>query len=305
MNADHRFHLVVSTIRTPDHLARCLETIERAGVSVFVTVVEQRPTPDALAVLQPLIDAGHAEHVHQPDVRGVSRGRNAGMTRLRGEVIAFPDDDCWYPDGVLATISHRFATQGLDAASIPSRGSDEQGTMLRWRRRPGDVTSWRVPRTVVSSGIFMRRDVLERLGDFDEDLGTGSGTPFGAGEETDMVLRALASGARMRYMPDLSVRHPDFRDAGMTTETLAKVRRYNRGFGRVLRKHGLYGQAAYWIGRGLVGTVVRTVRGDRDGARFQHTQMSARLQGWRGWDDEGRVYPACGTVVFRPQHTEK
>lgn len=289
--SDHRFHLVISTVRSPEHLARCLEAVRRADVSVFVTVVEQRPQPDARAVLQDLIDAGHAEHVHEPSTRGLSRGRNAGLRVIRGEVVAFPDDDCWYDDGVLETISYRLDARGLDGATIPCRAADDRGTMLRWRRRPGRVTSWRAPRTLISSGIFLRREVFERTGLFDVHLGTGSGTPFGAGEENDLVLRALRLGADIRYMPDLTVRHPDFRDAGMTDETLAKVRRYNRGFGRVLRKNRLPAQAAYWIGRAALGTVSATLRRDAEGARFQRTQLVARWQGWRGVDDTGRRHP--------------
>jgi GT2 family glycosyltransferase len=290
-SADHRFHLVISTIRSPDHLERCLAAVRRADVSVFVTVVEQRPEAEALPVLQDLIAAGHAEHLHEPVERGLSRGRNAGLRALRGEVIAFPDDDCWYDDGVLETVSHRLDSQRLDGATIPCRAADDRGTMLRWRRRPGRVTRWRVPRTVISSGIFLRREVLERTGLFDVELGTGAGTPFGAGEENDLVLRTLRCGAVIGYMPDLTVRHPDFRDGGMTADTLDKIRRYNRGFGRVLRKNRLPLQAAYWIGRAALGSAVSTVRRDHDGTRFQRTQLVSRWQGWRGIDDEGWRHP--------------
>ncbi|ROS65390.1 GT2 family glycosyltransferase [Curtobacterium sp. PhB172] len=300
MTIDHRFHLVISTNRSPEHLSRCLASIDSTTVSVFVTVVEQRPEPDALAVLQPFIDAGHAEYVHHPVVRGASRGRNAGMARLRGEIVAFPDDDCWYEVGTLERLSQRFEDPALDGASIPCRSTDDSGTMLRWRRRACRVTARNIPRTVVCAGILLRRSVLVRTGGFDEELGTGGGTPWGAGEENDLVLRALGAGARIRFMPDLCVRHPDFRAGGMTDETLAKVRRYNRGFGRVLRKHRLWGQAAHWIARSLVGTVVCTLRGDRPAARFQRTQMVARLQGWLGRDDEGRVHPMVSTVPSVP-----
>lgn len=289
--SDHRFHLVISTIRSPEHIERCLESIRRATVPVFVTVVEQRPTPDALPFLQDLIDAGHAEHIHEPVVRGVSRGRNRGLASLRGDIVAFPDDDCWFDDGVLELLSERIAADALDGAAIPCRASDDSGTMLRWQRRAGRVTSWRVPRTIVAAGIFLRRELLESEGLFDVALGTGAATPFGSGEENDLVIRALRNGAAIQYMPDTAVRHGDFRHDGMTDETLAKVLRYNRGFGRVLRKHGLWGQATYWVFRSVAAVVVSGVRRDRDGVRFQRAQLRGRWQGWRGTDERGGRHP--------------
>ena len=284
---DHRFHLVISTIRSPEHIERCLDSIRRARVPVFVTVVEQRPKPDALPLLRDLIEAGHAEHVHEPVVRGVSRGRNRGLATIRGDIVAFPDDDCWFDDGVLELLSERMDGRDLDGAAIPCRASDDSGTMLRWRRRACRVTSWRVPRTIVAAGIFLRRDLLERHGLFDVALGTGSATPFGSGEENDLVIRALRRGARIAYMPDVAVRHGDFRHDGMTDETLAKVLRYNRGFGRVLRKHRLRGQAAYWVTRSMAAVLVARIKRDHDATRFQQAQLRGRWQGWHGTDDHG------------------
>src|SRR5580765_840255 len=36
---------------------------------------------------------------------GVSRARNLGLRVAIGEIIAFPDDDCWYPPGILQQVS--------------------------------------------------------------------------------------------------------------------------------------------------------------------------------------------------------
>ena len=59
-----------------------------------------------------------------------------------------------------------------------------------------------------SHTIFLRRDVVERVGAFDEALGLGSGTPWSSGEEIDYLVRALRSGARIEYDPALVVTHP-------------------------------------------------------------------------------------------------
>ena len=43
----------------------------------------------------------------------------------------------------------------------------------------------------ISFTIFLRRDVVEAVGPFDEELGLGSGRPWASGEETDYLIRAV------------------------------------------------------------------------------------------------------------------
>jgi GT2 family glycosyltransferase len=86
----------------------------------------------------------------------------------------------------------------------------------------------------ISYCIFLELDVVERVGLFDSTLGVGSGTEWGAGEESDYLLRALKLGYRIKYLPNLKVVHPD--------KTLAatgpRFQAYARGHGRVLRLNG-------------------------------------------------------------------
>jgi glycosyltransferase involved in cell wall biosynthesis len=276
----HSFHLVMSTVGRPVELARFLDRLQRGGEDVFVTLVEQNEQPTCAAVLAPWVARGAAEYLHEPYVRGLSRGRNRGLEHLRGRVVAFPDDDCWYEDGLLEAVRVRLAGTGADGYSVLQSTPDGAGSMLRWSSVPGRIRRSTVFRTTTSASLFFTRELVERVGAFDPTLGTGSGTAFGAGEESDFVLRALALGADLRYDPMLRVIQPDWRDTTPPLERAAKVRRYNRGFGRVLRKHRMYGAFAYWAARSVAGTVVHTVRGDRAGARHQRDQLLARVHGF-------------------------
>ena len=40
--------------------------------------------------------------------KGVSRARNKGLQKASGEIIAFPDDDCWYSQGLLLEVIDRW-----------------------------------------------------------------------------------------------------------------------------------------------------------------------------------------------------
>lgn len=231
--------------------------------------------------MQDLVDSGNGEYIHEPLIRGLSRGRNRGLATIRGEIIAFPDDDCWYGPKLLAQVSETIDTRAVDGISVKLSAENGQGNLLRWLEHETSITPWRIPRTVTSATLFLRSELVQSIDGFDEELGSGSGTPFGAGEETDYILRALNTSARLDYVPTLAVFHPEWREEGTTQEIRAKVRRYNRGFGRVLRKHKRYIDITYWLARSLMGVAVKVARLDRRGLQHQLDQFSGRLQGWR------------------------
>ena len=43
------------------------------------------------------------------DIPGLSRARNVGLNHAVNKIIAFPDDDCEYPDGLLNKIENFFS----------------------------------------------------------------------------------------------------------------------------------------------------------------------------------------------------
>ena len=164
---------------------------------------------------------------------GLSRARNVGLDHVTGEIVAFPDDDCTYPPGILRAVSDAFdADPEMDGLS--TLVTDSEGHRFGSFRTavPQRITPRNVWRCGVSISIFIR--TKSNCARFDETLGVGSGTPFGSGEETDFLLTLLQEERRLEFLPGLVVHHPCFNGPW-------KMRRgylYGNGAGRVLRKHG-------------------------------------------------------------------
>jgi GT2 family glycosyltransferase len=92
---------------------------------------------------------------------------------------------------------------------------------------------WR--RAVCAASIYRSR-VLRQIGGFDQALGGGAGTPWGSGEDNDLMLRAIENGFRVQYEKHLRIYHP--RIFGSFDErSRAKRYSYALGDGKVLRKH--------------------------------------------------------------------
>jgi hypothetical protein len=194
-------------------LTRLLSSIEAslAGRDWRMLLLVQRASPDSslgLAVPSKV----QVETI--PHRISLSRARNrllnlARQTGLlsRSALVAFPDDDCWYPEGALERILNLFRIdQGLDfwfcsyasAPVAPLRA-------LSMDTKPPSVFS--VAAKASSNTVFLRSRIVERIGGFDEDLGIG--TANNGGEDTDYALRAFAAARKSRFVDQHLIGHRD------------------------------------------------------------------------------------------------
>lgn len=234
--------LILCTVGRTAPLGRLLESLARQTRHDFeVILVDQNP-PGAL---DPILAAyaGKLKISHLTSPRGLSRARNVGLAEARGALICFPDDDCWYPDGLIADITARFARNPdidlIMGRTVDASGKDSLGNFLTETVAIDRQNVWFCGN---SNTIFLRADLARKIGPFNEELGVGASTPFKSGEETDYVLRGLSLGALAWFQSDLIVHH-DQVGAGASLE---RARAYAPGFGRVLRLH--YG-AGYFLWR--------------------------------------------------------
>jgi glycosyltransferase involved in cell wall biosynthesis len=156
------------------------------------------------------------EHLHA--TRGLSHARNAALPHLQGDVVAFPDDDCVYPDDLLERVARRL-TPPVDGLT---------GREPCWTNDAAVLTRDNLWNRAISFTIFLRRDMVERVGAFDEALGL----PSSSGEEIDYLIRALDAGARIEYDPTLVVQH-----AQKPVDLSAAGTRDGQSIGYILRKH--------------------------------------------------------------------
>jgi hypothetical protein len=126
-----------------------------------------------------------------------------------------------------------------------------------------------------SNTIFIRREVMARVGGFDETLGVGASTPFQAGEESDFLLRCLDHGYRGFYDRSFTIRHDQI------TESMERLHAYSVGFGRVARLHNL-GPTLFLTRnvRTVLGGCLRIARGDFEGARQRYACFTGSIRGY-------------------------
>ena len=284
-----RFDLVVATVDRTDDLDGLLAALDAQTHRGFrVVVVDQNPD-DRVAEL--LGRHRGLDVLHLRSARGLSRARNTALPHLDAELVAFPDDDCSYAPDVLARVAERFRTDpGLDGLSGRPVAAD--GRMVgRWPADALPITPDTVWHRANSHTIFLRRDLVARVGPFDEALGLGSGTPWSSGEEIDYLVRALRLGARIEYDPSVAITHPV---KSTTADGLVVLgRRDGASVGYVLARNGYPRRVvAQMLVRPAVAAVASLVLLDVTMARFHAATLAGRLRGLAAGRRAGKR-PGC------------
>ena len=278
-----RLSLVVATLGRVKELDRLLASLSQQSWRDFdVTIVDQNDD-DRLSGVARAPWPFPVQHLRTPGARGACRARNAGWRATTGQVVLFPDDDCWYPPQFLASGLQQLEDTG--AQILTGRAADDQRRSIngRFELRPCSVTRANVWTTSIEWVAFFDRGALEALGGFDEGIGIGAQSPWQSCESQDIVLRALEAGMPCAYDPELFGHHKELNILEPDAPQIRKGRAYARGMGWVLRKHQTsWPRRAYWITRPLLKCVLRTLQRRTAAAIYYREIATGRFEGARG-----------------------
>lgn len=212
-----RLSVVVVSHHSRDHLPGCLAALAEAARAlaggVEVVVVDNASgdgTADWLELAHPEVRL-----VRSPVNTGYAGGNNLGFAIASGELLAVVGPDVEVAPGCLAALAAELAdeTCGLVTGRVllhdrPDRintcGNRVHVSGLGFARGlglPAEAGPAGGPVASVSGCLFMtRRDVLDRVGGFDQSF-------FTYVEDTDLSLRAWLAGLEVRYRPDAVATH--------------------------------------------------------------------------------------------------
>jgi glycosyltransferase involved in cell wall biosynthesis len=244
---------IVATMGRSDEIRPLLESFRRQTRPIDeIVVVDQNEDDRMINVLKDYTDLPIL-HVHDPNLRGANKSRNHGWRVCTGDIIFFPDDDCYYSDNFIERVLETMSKTGANIVT----GRCPEGRGGRYENEAMWVDRRTVWTTQVEWTLICQRTVLEKVSGFDERLGVGAATFWGAGEVQDLSLKAMSCGFREYYDPEIIAHHPPLELNAMDAQHIKRFTTYSRGMGYVFVRHG-YSPffAAYFILRAL-GTVGR------------------------------------------------
>ncbi|MCP1673528.1 glycosyltransferase involved in cell wall biosynthesis [Natronocella acetinitrilica] len=189
----------------PGTLAALHEAVAASGVAAEIIVVDNDSDDDTARVAK---DAG-ARVVHEPR-RGIACARNAGAARAGARILLFLDADTQVDATHLGAVM-RAVDGGWGGGGAPLELTDMRYPVYR----PGvTVWNWLARRLNLAAGcfLFVRRDLHEAMGGFDERIY--------AGEEIN-YSRRLARLARREGLRFGILSTPPVRSSGRKTHWFA------------------------------------------------------------------------------------
>lgn len=275
-----KFSLVLATINRASELERFLASLNAQTYRDFeLIIVDQNSDNRLLSILQNYETLFPIKHLHSE--KGLSRARNVGLEHISGDVICFPDDDCWYPAHLFEQLAALFQDNpSYDGVTGICIDELERPSVTNWDSSSGTVTKFNVWRRCTSITIFIKTECLGEASRFDESLGVGAGTPWSAAEDDDFLLSAIEQGLNIYYTPKIQVGHPAV--IHQYNADAAKIYSYGGGMGRVLRKHKYpLWFVAYSLLRPFGGMLISILAGNFSKANHHKAALIGRFKGWQ------------------------
>lgn len=271
--------LVVATVGRVDVLYRLLDSLEEQIRPVDEIIIVDQNRDE---ILDPVVH----EYRHLPILlvkcppKGANFARNFGFSIASGDIIGFPDDDCWFPDNTLKSIVEAFEERDLDIFSGKVLTDYNGLSSGRWQKDAGPISRDNIWVTTIEFATFFSKSILEKTGGFDVNIGPGSKSIYGAHEIDDLCIRALNITSKTFYDPSVLIAH----DEPVTLynmNTMNRAFRYGAGLGRAIKRHNYPVTVIMnFLIRSLGGVIINLFSKQYGRAGFYCSVFLGRLFGW-------------------------
>ena len=200
------FSVIVPTYERTDKLERALESIISQNFRDFeVIVVDDNLKEEYRNKVEEIVEGLETDlevkRIVNDEAQGVSSARNLGIEKASGKYIAFlDDDDEWKPEK-LEKESQAFEENDYNAvySAIEMYRDGEVQGIVRKNQDIGLEEILERDRIGSPSKVTVKKEVLEKVGGFDEDIPSG--------EDWDLWIRLIDEGVEFGYIDEPLVRY--------------------------------------------------------------------------------------------------
>jgi len=224
-----KFSLIMATYGRSKEIEYFLDTLINQSYKNFeLLIIDQNEDDRVARIYENYKNKIDIKYFHN-QTKGLSINRNIGLSHISGDIVAFPDDDCLYEADTLKKVLSFFeknTNYSFYTCNTMDKNSNE--SILKTKTTDVDVSVFNFLSVSISITIFVKSTAMGSF-KFDEQLGLG--TPFGSGEESDLLLFLLKQKNNGRYHANDYIYHP-----ANTEIPPEKALQYGKGFGAVYKK---------------------------------------------------------------------
>lgn len=229
--------LIMPTLNRYDDIYLLMNSLERQTYKNFeIIVIDQNNNDRVKKIIDKYIDKLDIKYI-KSDKIGLSYNRNIGIKMAKGQIIAFPDDDCVYEYDTLEKVTNFFEKNNTyKIYSCKTMDINKVDAFKKMYDGICDINSINILDTITSITFFINFKE-DQYTMFDEKLGVGG--EFGSGEEIDYILDLLSKGYKARYFGEDIIYHPAKKHS-KSKEKYQRDFNYGRGFGALCKKQIIY-----------------------------------------------------------------
>ena len=177
--------VIIPAFKAASYIAECIDSVLAQSYPNFEIIIVDDGSPDQQKeIVAPYLKSYKNIQYHYQRNKGVSAARNRGLEYAKGELIAFLDaDDVWMSENLMLKIKkfadgdfgmvHSGAHLINESSSLmEGKLSGEEGNLLN------ALLSWRSSQVPGPSSILVKREVIEKVGNWDENLSTSADQEF-------------------------------------------------------------------------------------------------------------------------------
>ncbi|MBN2468637.1 MAG: glycosyltransferase [Deltaproteobacteria bacterium] len=164
--------VIIPTFNRRDFVKEAIESVLRQDLPAHeVIVIDDGSTDDTEVIIRYYDNVAY----YCQENRGISRARNHGLSRARGEYIAFLDsDDLWMPNKLSEQLREMEKNPDLKV-SYTDEVWIRNGVRVNPRKKHQKYSGWIfercLPLCIISpSSVMLKREVFGTVGTFDENL---------------------------------------------------------------------------------------------------------------------------------------
>jgi len=222
--------LILCTLNRKEEVIRFLESLNNQTYKKFEVIIVDQNEDDRI---DKIVDNFKYKIKLLKSERGLSLSRNKGLENSIGDIVAFPDDDCWYHADTIKKVVDVLSDKSICGVSCRIKDSSELDSVINWPNEDNVVNVGNCLNCCCSASLFLSKSIVEKVGCFNVDLGLGAKTGYGSGEETDLVLKILKINGKIIYKHKLYLYHPQ-QVTSYNEKSQKRAYSYGLGMGRTL-----------------------------------------------------------------------
>lgn len=183
---------------------RLIESLEnQSNVEIELIVVSQ----ENHHIIADILENSNLNVQHlKIDKKGLSIARNEGMKYVKGNIVTFGDDDCWYPKGIFNEIEKTFNEVNTDVACFKILDPIKDKLYKNYKNKKIECMNELNLFKISSIEIYINLDNVNKDHIiFDEEFGLGA--VYKTGEENILMMDLHRKGYKITYLPKVVVYH--------------------------------------------------------------------------------------------------